>query len=121
MPHGHPEAIALTTADFAVGGPLPDDSYVLPHRLVTANESVIRRTVGVVSPTQPSCDICVAKRQACMAFCNLPSPRGGGGRRCCWLTDFGHTAQPTSPAVLFAADRAAAVDRAGEKYPFNIP
>ena len=50
-PHGHPEALPLTAGDFAVGGPLPHSSFVLPHRLVTANESVVRKTVGVLSAT----------------------------------------------------------------------
>ena len=43
---GHPEAIAIKTADFVGPDRLPRDSYALPHRLVTANESCVRRTAG---------------------------------------------------------------------------
>lgn len=47
--YGHPEVVPLGAADFAVGGPLPRESWVLPHRLVTAHEDVVVRTVGVLS------------------------------------------------------------------------
>lgn len=46
---GHPAAITISAADFATGGPLPLDSFALPHRVVTAHESCIRRVVGRVS------------------------------------------------------------------------
>lgn len=48
-PHGHPEVVGLCAEDFAAGGTLPVDSYALAHRLVTAHEEVVRRTVGVLS------------------------------------------------------------------------
>jgi len=43
---GHPEAVALKTTDFVGPERLPRESYALPHRLVTANESCVRRTAG---------------------------------------------------------------------------
>ena len=46
---GHPEAISIRTADFISGGTLPHNSFALPHRVVTAHESCVRRTVGRVS------------------------------------------------------------------------
>ena len=46
---GHPAAIAIQAADFVPGGVLPRDSFALPHRVVTANESCVRRSVGRVS------------------------------------------------------------------------
>lgn len=42
---GHPEVVSLVNDDFEAGG-LPLDSFVLPHRVVTANESCVRRSVG---------------------------------------------------------------------------
>jgi mRNA interferase MazF len=47
---GHPEAIPLATTDFAPGGGLSRTSFVLPHRVVTANESCVRRAVGRLQP-----------------------------------------------------------------------
>jgi len=44
--HGHPQAIPVTAADFGSGEGLPMTSYALPHRIVTAHETCIRRTVG---------------------------------------------------------------------------
>ena len=46
---GHPAAIAIQAADFGPGGTLPHDSFALSHRVVTANESCVRRSVGRVS------------------------------------------------------------------------
>lgn len=43
---GHPEAIAVKMTDFSSAEKLPRDSYALPHRLVTANESCVRRRAG---------------------------------------------------------------------------
>ena len=43
---GHPEAVETKTDDFVGSDRLPRDSYALPHRLVTANESCVRRTAG---------------------------------------------------------------------------
>ena len=49
---GHPAAIAIQAPDFDSGGSLPHDSFALPHRVVTANESCVRRAVGRVSPAK---------------------------------------------------------------------
>mgnify|MGYP001255435484 CR=1 FL=1 len=46
---GHPTAIPIRAADFAPGGTLPLDSFALPHRLVTANETCVRRSVGRIT------------------------------------------------------------------------
>jgi mRNA interferase MazF len=43
---GHPEVIAIGASDFEPGGTLPRASFALPHRVVTANESCVRRAVG---------------------------------------------------------------------------
>jgi hypothetical protein len=43
---GHPEAVAVKMTDFASDEKLPRDSYALPHRLVKANESCVRRKAG---------------------------------------------------------------------------
>ena len=43
---GHPEAVPILTPDFVPGGALSRASFVLPHRVVTAHESCVRRTVG---------------------------------------------------------------------------
>ena len=43
---GHPEAVAVKMTDFASAEKLPRDSFALPHRLVTANESCVRRKAG---------------------------------------------------------------------------
>ena len=43
---GHPEAVAIKMGDFAGADQLPRDSFALPHRLVTANESCVRRKAG---------------------------------------------------------------------------
>ena len=43
---GHPEAVPLGAADFEPGGGLPQESFILPHRVVTAHESCIRRVAG---------------------------------------------------------------------------
>ena len=43
---GHPEAIPILGTDFEPGGGLRRASFALPHRLVTANEVCVRRTVG---------------------------------------------------------------------------
>jgi|SRR5882672_1257163 len=47
---GHPEAIPILGSDFQSGGTLTRPSFALPHRLVTANESCIRRAVGRLNP-----------------------------------------------------------------------
>jgi mRNA interferase MazF len=43
---GHPEAVPIEPQDLEAGGTLTRASFVLPHRLVTANESCIRRSVA---------------------------------------------------------------------------
>ena len=43
---GHPEAIPILSSDFEPGGVLSRASFALPHRLVTANETCVRRVVG---------------------------------------------------------------------------
>jgi len=43
---GHPEAVEVKMSDFAGADQLPRDSFALPHRLVTANESCVRRKAG---------------------------------------------------------------------------
>lgn len=48
---GHPQMIEIGSSDFAVGS-LPVASRALPHRLVTANESCIRRLAGKVTATK---------------------------------------------------------------------
>jgi mRNA interferase MazF len=45
---GHTEAIPIMAANFESGS-LSLASYVLPHRLVTANEDCVRRSVGRVN------------------------------------------------------------------------
>lgn len=49
---GHPEALPILNADFLPGGTLPRDSFALPHRVVTAHESCIRRSVGRLTPAK---------------------------------------------------------------------
>jgi mRNA interferase MazF len=49
---GHPEALPLLPADFELGGALRLASFLLPHRLVTANEVCVRRTVGHLKPAK---------------------------------------------------------------------
>lgn len=48
----HAEAIPVRLTDFEPGGVLPLDSYVLPHRVVTAHESGVLRVVGRLKPTK---------------------------------------------------------------------
>jgi mRNA interferase MazF len=43
---GHPEAVPIVMAGFDQGPGLSHGSFALPHRLVTANESCVRRAVG---------------------------------------------------------------------------
>jgi mRNA interferase MazF len=49
---GHSEAGALLPADFEAGGGLARASFALPHRVVTANESCVRRAVGRLHPAK---------------------------------------------------------------------
>jgi mRNA interferase MazF len=50
---GHPEAVAIGLADFESGG-LQRTSFALPHRVVTANEVCIRRSVGRIKREKPN-------------------------------------------------------------------
>ena len=43
---GHPAAVGIRAVDFVPGGTLRLDSFALPHRVVTAHESVVQRAVG---------------------------------------------------------------------------
>jgi mRNA interferase MazF len=47
---GHPEAVPILPGDFEPGGQLRHASFALPHRVVTANESCVRRAVGRLKP-----------------------------------------------------------------------
>ena len=47
---GHHEAVPILATDFEPGGGLVRASFALPHRLVTVNESCVRRAVGRVKP-----------------------------------------------------------------------
>jgi len=49
---GHPEAVPVLAGDFEPGGGLPRSSFALPHRVVTANESCVRRAVGKLQPAK---------------------------------------------------------------------
>ncbi len=49
---GHPEAIPILGEDFEPGGGLSRASFALPHRLVTANETCVRRAVGKLKPVK---------------------------------------------------------------------
>ena len=49
---GHPEAIPIQGADFISGGTLPRDSFALPHRIVTAHETCVKRAVGRLAPAK---------------------------------------------------------------------
>jgi mRNA interferase MazF len=49
---GHPEAVPILKTDFESGDGLARASFALPHRVVTANESCVRRAVGKLSSTK---------------------------------------------------------------------
>jgi mRNA interferase MazF len=46
---GHPDAVAILSTDFNTGG-LRRHSFALPHRVVTANEVCVHRSVGRLKP-----------------------------------------------------------------------
>jgi mRNA interferase MazF len=46
---GHPDAVPVLLTDFDTGG-LRRHSFALPHRVVTANEVCVRRSVGRLKP-----------------------------------------------------------------------
>ena len=66
---GHPEAVEIKTDDFVGSDRLPRDSYALPHRLVTANESCVRRTAGRLQDAK--------LREIRERVCAFVSARGG--------------------------------------------
>lgn len=47
---GHPEAVPILPDNFESGGQLQRPSFALPHRVVTVNESCVRRIVGRLKP-----------------------------------------------------------------------
>ena len=47
---GHPEAVPILPADLDPGGQLQRASFVLPHRVVTANDNCVRRAVCRLKP-----------------------------------------------------------------------
>jgi mRNA interferase MazF len=49
---GHPDAIRISLEDLQPGGGLSRESYALPHRLVTANEVCVRRSVAKLTPAK---------------------------------------------------------------------
>lgn len=49
---GHAEAIPLAETDFEAGATLQRTSFVLPHRLVTANDVCVRRAVAKITSTK---------------------------------------------------------------------
>jgi mRNA-degrading endonuclease toxin of MazEF toxin-antitoxin module len=47
QPYGHPHSVPITAGDYVEGmGRLPRESFVLPHRLVTASSGLFERVVG---------------------------------------------------------------------------
>jgi mRNA interferase MazF len=48
QPLGHLQAVSIRASDFVGPDRLLRDSFALPHRLVTANASCVRRSAGVV-------------------------------------------------------------------------
>ena len=62
---GHPAVIPINTTDFALGA-LPVASQALPHRIVTANETCVRKVAGQLTPaklTEIREALCAAVRQ----------------------------------------------------------
>ena len=49
---GHPEAIPILQNDYLPGAALPQASFALPHRLVTANEVCVRRIAGKLTQSK---------------------------------------------------------------------
>jgi mRNA interferase MazF len=48
---GHPYSVPITSGDYIEGmGRLPRESFVLPHRLVTASTTLFDRVVGRLKP-----------------------------------------------------------------------
>ncbi|HZM04846.1 MAG TPA: type II toxin-antitoxin system PemK/MazF family toxin [Candidatus Saccharimonadales bacterium] len=62
---GHPEAVPVLATDFEPGGGLLRASFALPHRLVTANESCVRRAVGRLQPAKLN----QIRERVCAAIC----------------------------------------------------
>jgi mRNA interferase MazF len=51
QPQTHKNAIPLRELDFFAGG-LPKQSFVLSHRLVTANSRIVRRVAGHITKSK---------------------------------------------------------------------
>jgi mRNA interferase MazF len=62
---GHPEAIPVLGTDFEPGGQLGRPSFVLPHRVVTANGSCVRRAVGRLTRDK----LIYLRERVCAAIC----------------------------------------------------
>ena len=51
QPFGHPHVVPITNSNYAIGlGTLPRQSFVLPHRIVTASATLFERVVGRLKP-----------------------------------------------------------------------
>jgi mRNA interferase MazF len=51
QPFGHPYVVPITKSDYVKGlGTLPRASFVLPHRVVTANATLFERLAGRLKP-----------------------------------------------------------------------
>jgi mRNA interferase MazF len=64
---GHPEAVAIGPEDFELGG-LPRASFALAHRIVTANEVCLKRSVGCLKSDHLNYlreRVCATIRQVC--------------------------------------------------------
>ena len=48
----HARVVAIGSSDFEPGGGLPLSSFALPQRVVTAHESLVRRTAGRLKPVK---------------------------------------------------------------------
>lgn len=51
QPLTHKNAIPIHESDFFAGG-LPKQSFLLPHRLVTASSNIVRRVAGHITETK---------------------------------------------------------------------
>ena len=53
QPFGHPHVLPISSGDYVEGlGRLPRESFVLPHRLVTASATLIERVAGRLKPAK---------------------------------------------------------------------
>jgi hypothetical protein len=67
QPLTHKNAIPLYESDFFAGG-LPKQSFLLPHRLVTASSSIVRRVAGQLT-------------EICQAVCAVVRGELGNARK----------------------------------------